>query len=140
MDDAREVWSVWQSLLTEFRPSLPWAVGCVFAAMGDGLVLCAEEHTITQILTALGSRIVGASWSALLEYGAWDREALNERDASGRRSNSGLGKIPRVAIDDTKEHRTSRTCGARAPFTSRRLDVPTEPTPSAPTTGWCWGN
>ena len=53
MDDAREVWSVWQSLWKEFQSEFAQERWVRFAQWVTGLVLCPEEHTLAQILTAL---------------------------------------------------------------------------------------
>jgi hypothetical protein len=80
-----------------------------FVQWVTGMVLCWEEHTLTQIVTALGRE---SGWRALehvAEYGAWDRTAvaretlrLMERERPAR-----WGGYHPVALDDTKLHRTS---------------------------------
>ena len=80
-----------------------------FAQWVTGTVLCPEEHTITQILTGLGLEAQWRNVEHFAEYGAWDREAVErqlmrlvEQEHPAR-----WGGYHPVAIDDTKEHRTS---------------------------------
>jgi hypothetical protein len=89
-------------------------------------VLCPEEHTITRILSSLGLESQWRNVENFAEYGSWDRESvapqlmhLIEQEHPARWT----GYHP-VAVDDTKEHRTSAevwgTCtfhesGARCP-------------------------
>lgn len=109
MEDARQLWSWWQSLLA--------AIGSVFTRPGwvrfvqwvTGMVMCGEEHTITQILVspALESR-----WRAVehfAEYGAWDRPAVERQTVSliEHECPARWGGYHPVALDDTKLHRTS---------------------------------
>src|SRR5262245_40107663 len=82
--------------------------GVRFVQWVTGMVLCWEEPTLTQIVTALG---LESRWRALehfAEYGAWDRTAVEretrrliERDRPAR-----WGGYHPVALDDTKLHRT----------------------------------
>ena len=103
-----------------------WAVGHDLPNGPTGTVLCSEEHTITQILTGLGLEDQWRNVEHFAEYGSWDREAVErqlmrlvEQEHPAR-----WGRYHPVAIDDTKEHRTSAevwgTCtfhesGARSP-------------------------
>ena len=80
-----------------------------FAQWVTGTVLCSEEHTITQILTGLGLEAQWRNVEHFAEYGSWNREAVErqlmrlvEREHPAR-----WGRYHPVAIDDTKEHRTS---------------------------------
>ena len=109
MDDANGVWSDWQSLLAAFRGVFTLGGWARFAQWVTGTVLCPEEHTITQILTGLGLEAQWRNVERFAEYGAWDREAVErtlmrlvERDHPAR-----WGGYRAVALDDTKEHRTS---------------------------------
>ena len=52
MDDAKELWSQWQELLSAFQGVFTVGGWARFAQWVTGTVLCPEEHTITQILTA----------------------------------------------------------------------------------------
>jgi len=109
MDDAKELWSWWQSLLAPFRYEFTSGGWVRFVQWVTGTVLCAEEHTITQILTALGLESQWRNVEHFAEYGAWDRQAVErqlmrlvEREHPAR-----WGGYHPVAVDDTKEHRTS---------------------------------
>lgn len=109
MDDGKALWSDWQSLLAGFRPVFTLGGWGRFAQWVTGTVLCAEEHTITQILTGLGLESQWRNVEQFAEYGSWDREAVErtlmrlvEQEYPAR-----WGRYHPVAIDDTKEHRTS---------------------------------
>lgn len=109
MDDAKGLWSLWQSLLSAFRGVFTLGGWARFAQWGTGTVLCPEEHTITQILTTLGLESQWRNVERFAEYGSWDREAVErelmrlvEREHPAR-----WGGYRPVALDDTKEHRTS---------------------------------
>ena len=109
MDDAKGLWSEWQSLLSEFRGVFTLGGWARFTQWVTGTVLCPEEHTITQILTGLGLEAQWHNVEHFAEYGSWDREAVErqlmrlvEQEHPAR-----WGRYHPVAIDDTKEHRTS---------------------------------
>jgi len=109
MDDAKELWSWWQSLLAAFRGEFTLGGWARFVQWVTGTVLCPEEHTITQILTALGMESQWRNVERFAEYGAWDREAVErqlmrlvEHEHPAR-----WGRYHPVALDDTKEHRSS---------------------------------
>jgi hypothetical protein len=109
MDDAKGLWLEWQSLLSEFRGMFTLGGWARFAQWVTGTVFCAEEHTITQILTGLGLEAQWRNVEHFAEYGSWDREAVErqlmrlvEQEHPAR-----WGGYHPVAIDDTKEHRTS---------------------------------
>ena len=96
-------------LLAEFRGVFTLGGWARFAQWVTGTVLCPEEHTITQILTGLGLEIQWRNVEHFAEYGSWDREAVErqlmrlvEQEHPAR-----WGRYHPVAIDDTKEHRTS---------------------------------
>jgi hypothetical protein len=126
MEDPTERWAWWQSLLSTVadvftRPGwvrvVPWVTG-----MGLGW----EEHTITQILTALGLETRWRVLEPLAAYGAWDR-------AAGERQTLGLmeperparwGRYQPVAVDDTKLHRTSANVWGRCTFHESRARSP----------------
>lgn len=126
MDDAKQLWSWWQSLLSSFQSVFTLGGWARFAQWVTGTVLCPEEHTITQILTALGLEAEWRNAEHFAEYGSWDRQAVErqlmrliEQEHPAR-----WGGYHPVAVDDTKEHRTSAdawgTCtfhesGARSP-------------------------
>jgi hypothetical protein len=109
MDDARELWSSWQSLLVAFRGEFTLGGWARFVQWATGTVLCPEEHTITQILTALGLESQWRNVEHFAEYGAWDRAAVERRLMwlVEREHPARWGGYHPVAIDDTKEHRTS---------------------------------
>ena len=109
MDDAKELWSWWQSLLDAFREVFTLGGWARFAQWVTGTVLCPEEHTITQILSATGLESQWRNVEHFAEYGSWDRQAVErqlmrvvEQEHPAR-----WGGYHLVAIDDTKEHRTS---------------------------------
>jgi len=54
MDDVKGLCSAWQSLWENFREVFTLGGWARFAQQTTGMVLCSEEHTITQILTGLG--------------------------------------------------------------------------------------
>jgi len=98
-----------------------------FVPWVTGLVLCWEEHTLTQILTALG---LEARWRVLAhvaEYGAWDREAVErqtlrliEQERPAR-----WGRSHPVTWDDTKWHRTSAKVWGTCTFHAASARRPT---------------
>jgi DDE superfamily endonuclease len=118
MEDATQLCVWWQSLLSAFAPVFTRPGWVRFVQWVTGMVLCWEEHTITQILTALG---LESRWRVLehfAAYGAWNREAVErqtlqliERERPAR----WVGYHP-VAIDDTKLHRTSRNVWGTCTF------------------------
>lgn len=126
MDDAKQLWSWWQSLLAAFRGQFTLGGWARFVQWVTGTVLCPEEHTITQILLSLGLESQWRNVENFAEYGSWDRESVErqvmrliEQEHPAR-----WGGYHPVAVDDTKEHRTSAevwgTCtfhesGARCP-------------------------
>jgi hypothetical protein len=109
MSEATHLWDGWQALVGAFAAVFTQPGWVRFVQWVTGMVLCWEEHTITQILTALG---LEARWRVLehvAEYGAWDREAVErqtlrliEQERPAR-----WGRYHPVALDDTKLHRTS---------------------------------
>jgi len=109
MEDVRRIWSWWQSLLVQFGAVFTRPGWVRFAQWVTGTVLCWEEHTITQILVSLG---LESRWRVLeffAEYGAWDRVAVERQTVRLIETEhpSRLGRYHVVALDDTKEHRTS---------------------------------
>lgn len=109
MDDAKGIWSEWQSLLSEFREAFTLGGWARFVQWVTGTVLCPEEHTITQILTALGLEEQWRNVEHFAEYGSWDRERVERQlmRLVEQEHPSRWGRYHPVAIDDTKEHRTS---------------------------------
>lgn len=109
MDDGKRLWSIWQSLLSEFKPQFTRGGWVRFVDWVTGTVLCDEEHTVTQILTSVGLESRWRNLEAFAEYGSFPREAVErqlfrsvDQACPGR-----WGRYRVVAIDDTKEHRTS---------------------------------
>lgn len=109
MVDAKELWQRWQALMNRFtfvfsRPGWVRLVQWV-----TGTVLCWEEHTITQLLTAME---LADRWRVLehfAEYGAFDRQGVERttmRLIEECQPARFAGYHP-VALDDTKEHRSS---------------------------------
>jgi hypothetical protein len=110
MDHATQLWMWGLSLLSAFAPvfTRPGWVRCV--PWVTGMVLCWEEHPLTQILTALG---LASRWRVLehlAEYGAWDRGAVERHTLQGlaQERPARWGRYHPVAVDDTTRHRTSK--------------------------------
>jgi DDE superfamily endonuclease len=110
MDQAVQLWNWWVSLLSPFASVFTRPGWVRFVPWVTGMVLCWEEHTLTQILTAVG---LESRWRVLehfAEYGAWEREAVErqtlrmlERERPAR-----WGRYHPIALDDTKGHRTRK--------------------------------
>ena len=126
MDDAKELWSQWQSLLSSFRSCFTLGGWARFAQWVTGTVFCSEEHTITQILTSLGLESQWRNVEHFAEYGSWNRQAVERQllRLVEQEHRARWGGYRPLAVDDTKEHRTSAdvwgTCtfhesGARCP-------------------------
>jgi DDE superfamily endonuclease len=109
MDDAKELWSWWQLLLVAFRGGFTLGGWARFVQWVTGTVLCPEEHTITQILTALGLEAEWRNLERFAEYGAWDRQTVERQLMRLVQTEhpARWGKYHPVALDDTKEHRSS---------------------------------
>jgi hypothetical protein len=107
---ATQLWAHWQALLGPCADAFTYLGFRRFTEWLTGLVLNAEEHTITQSLVGLGR---AGDWKALesfAEYGVWDEDTLERATAGlidqapGRRWHG-----YRVwAIDDSKAHRSSK--------------------------------
>jgi hypothetical protein len=71
------------------------------------MALCDEEHTITQILTALGQESQWRVTEAFAEYGAWNRQTVERQlfQTAQDEAPACWGGYCVVAIDDTKGHR-----------------------------------
>jgi hypothetical protein len=110
MEPAIQLWVWWLSLLSTFAPVFTRPGWVRFVQWGTGMVLCGEDHTLTQILTALG---LESRWRVLehcAEYGVWDREAIErhtlrliEQEPPAR-----WGQYHPIAMDATTLHRTSK--------------------------------
>ena len=110
MEDAKQLWTQWQELLSAFAPAFTVPGWARFAQWVTGMVLCDEQHTITQSVTSLSLQEQWRNWERLAEYGAWDQRQverglleLTEREGAARFA----GYRP-VAVDDTKALRWSR--------------------------------
>ena len=109
MHEATQLWEWWQALLHPFAAVFTRPGGVRFVQWVTGMVLCWEEQTLTQIVTALD---LESRWRVLehfAEDGVWDREAVErqtlrliEQERPAR-----WGGYHPVALDDTKLHRTS---------------------------------
>lgn len=118
MDDAKKLWQRWQRLINRFTAWFTRPGYVRFVQWLIGMVMCHEEHTITQILTALN---LESRWRVLehfAEYGAFDCEEVQrisiriiEEECAPRFA----GYHP-VAIDDTKLHRTSESVWGTCTF------------------------
>ena len=109
MEDARQLWSWWQSLLAVFGPVFTRPGWVRFVQWVTGMVMGWEEHTITQILVSLGLESRWRVVEHFAEYGAWDRPAVERRTISliEQECPARWGGYHPVAVDDTKLHRTS---------------------------------
>jgi DDE superfamily endonuclease len=110
MDQAPRLWMEWLSLLSAFAPGFTRPGWVRFVQWVTGMVLCWEEHTLTQILTAVG---LESRWRVLehfAAYGAWDREAVERQTFRliDQERPARWGQYHPVAVDDTKLHRTSK--------------------------------
>jgi len=109
MDNGKELCSWWQSLLEDFQPLFTRGGWVRFAQWTTGMVLCNEEHTITQILTALGLESRWRVLETFAEYGSWDRLAVERQliRTIDREQPRRWGRYRVLAVDDTKEYRSS---------------------------------
>ena len=109
MEDAKQVWSWWQSLLANFGSVFTRPGWVRFVQWVTGMVLCGEEHTITQILVSLALESRWRAMEHFAEYGAWDRVAVERRtiELIEHEAPARWGGYHPVAVDDTKLHRTS---------------------------------
>jgi DDE superfamily endonuclease len=110
MDQATQLWTWWLSLLSPFAVVFTRPGWVRFVQWVTGMVLGWEEHTLTQLLTALG---LESRWRVLehfAEYGAWDREAVERQmlQLLEHEQPARWGPYHPVAIDDTKGHRISK--------------------------------
>lgn len=110
MNDATPLVRLWRQLLTPFAWVLTQPGFARFAQWVTGTVLAWEEHTITQILTALDLEDRWRVVERFAEYGAFRRDAVErqtrrliETELSPR-----FAGYRAVALDDTKSHRTSK--------------------------------
>jgi hypothetical protein len=118
MDDAKQLWQRWQRLMNRFSAWFTRPGYVRFAQWLTGMVLCPEEHTITQILTTME---LASRWRVLehfAEYGAFDRVHVERAviDLIEEVHPPRFAGYHPVAIDDTKEHRTSETVWGTCTF------------------------
>jgi DDE superfamily endonuclease len=118
MDDAKKLWQRWQRLMDRFSAWFTRPGYVRFAQWLTGMVLCPEEHTITQILTTMD---LASRWRVLehfAEYGAFDRVNVERAiiDLIEEVHPPRFAGYHPVAIDDTKEHRTSATVWGTCTF------------------------
>ena len=79
MDDGKELWVIWQSLLENYAPLFRRGGWVRFVQWVTAMVQCGEEHTITQGLTAID---LESRWRVLehfAEYGSFDRQAVERQ-------------------------------------------------------------
>ena len=118
MTDAKTLWTWWQALLLPFQQDFTRPGWVRFTQWVTGMVLCWEEHTITQILTSMH---LESRWRALeyfAAFGAFDQQAVEGRTLQvieQHRPARWAGYHP-VAVDDTKEHRTSASVWGTCTF------------------------
>jgi DDE superfamily endonuclease len=110
MDPATPWWTWWWSLWGSFVPVFTRPGWGRFVPWITGMVLCGEEQTLTQILTALGLESRGRVLEHVAAYGAWDREAVERHTLRliAPEQPARWGQYHPVAVDDTKGHRTSK--------------------------------
>lgn len=125
MEDAKQVWSWWQSLLANFGSVFTRPGWVRFVQWVTGMVLCGEEHTITQILVSLA---LESRWRAMEHFaescpeprrdGAWDRVAVERRtiELIEHEAPARWGGYHPVAVDDTKLHRASEAVWGTCTF------------------------
>jgi DDE superfamily endonuclease len=118
MDQATQLWTWWLSLLRPFAVVFTRPGWVRFVQWVTGMMLCSEEHTITQLLMGSGLESCWRVVEHFAEYGAWDREAVErhtlrliEQERPAR-----WGFYHPVALDDTKGHRTSKTVWGACTF------------------------
>jgi DDE superfamily endonuclease len=118
MVDAKELRKRWQALLNRFTFVFTRPGWIRFVQWVTGIVLCWEEHTITQLLTAMDLADRWRVMEHFAEYGAFDRiavECATIRLIEERQPARFAGYHP-VALDDTKEHRTSKAVWGTCTF------------------------
>ena len=79
MAEAKQLWVWWQALLSVYAPVFTRPGWVRFVQWVTGTVLCWEEHTLTQLLTAGGLEGRWRVLEAFAEYGAWPREEVERR-------------------------------------------------------------
>jgi hypothetical protein len=109
MSEATPLWDGWQGLLQAFATVFTRPGWGRFVPWVTGMVQCWDEHTLTQLLTALG---LEARWRVLAhvaEYSAWAREAMERqtRRLIEQEQPARWGRDHPVEWEDTTWHRTS---------------------------------
>jgi hypothetical protein len=109
MDDGKQLWSIWQRLLTWFGAVFTRPGWVRFVQWASGTVLCDEQHTITQEVTSLGLIDQWRNWEHFAEYGAIDQRAVEQATMTliENEHPCRFGRYHPVAVDDTKELRAS---------------------------------
>lgn len=109
MEDAKTLWSIWQDLLGCFRGVFTRPGFVRFVQWVTALVLCDQEHTITQALTSVGQEAQWRNLERMAEYGAWDTAGVERtlQEAVERTCPCRLGRYRPMAVDDTKAQRAS---------------------------------
>jgi hypothetical protein len=109
MEEGKQLWSIWQRLLSWFGGVFTRPGWVRFAQWVSGTVLCDEQHTITQEVTSLGLIPQWRNLEHFAEYGAFDERAVEgalmglvEQEHPCR-----FGRYHPAAVDDTKEMRSS---------------------------------
>ena len=132
MDQATQLWTWWLPLLSPFAVVFTRPGWVLFVQWVTGMVLGWEEHTLTQLLTALG---LESRWRVLehfAEYGAWDREAVERQTLQvlEHEQPARWGPYHPVALNDTKATALAHRSGGPARFTRRVPAVPIGRRPS----------
>lgn len=109
MEDGKQLWSIWQRLLSWFGPIFTRPGLVRFFQWASGTVLCDEQHTITQEVTSLGLIDQWRNWEHFAEYGAIDLRSVEQATMSliEKEHPCRFGHYHPVAVDDTKELRAS---------------------------------
>ncbi len=109
MEDGKQLWSIWQRLLSWFGGVFTRPGWVRFAQWVSGIVLCDEDHTITQEVRSLDLIPQWRNLEHFAEYGSFDERAVEgalmglvEQEHPCR-----FGRYHPAAVDDTKEMRSS---------------------------------
>lgn len=108
--DATPLWQLWQALLHPFAACFTAPGFRHFVQWLTGLALNVEEHTVTQSLLAADQTEHWQALEAFVEYGAWDRDALELTVANLLHDDPGdcWHGFHVWAGDDSKPHRSSK--------------------------------
>ena len=129
MDDAKNLWAIWQYLLRWFQQVFTSPGWVRFAQWVTGLVLCDEEHTITQEVTTLNLVDQWRNWESFAEYGSFDiRQVESQTQRLVEREHpSSFAGYHMKAADDTKELRSSRDIWGVCTYAHRNGRNPNRP-------------